>query len=108
MTSLIPTVSVAGLQVPAPLVPRIIAAFRGEYPALTEGLGDDASVRAVLKHWVTATLAAYESREAEAPADGAVAATREEYRRLAQEAFDQAVSDAGTIVEAPPPPAPAP
>lgn len=93
-------VPVAGLLVPDVLVPRIVAAMRGTYPTITAGLDDDASVRAVLRHWVTTTLAAYEGAVAGSGVDTAVEATREEYRLKAEQAREKAEADAGTITEA--------
>lgn len=98
-------VPVAGLLVPATLVPRIVAAMRGLYPSVTEGItDDDAAVRAVLKHWVTTTLSTFETAAvAISTADQieALKAQAEEEARLARE---KAEADAGTITE----PAPAP
>lgn len=97
----LPPVAVAGLLVPAPLVPRIIASLRGTYPQLTADLDDDAAVRAVLKFWVTSTLASYEAARAEAPVSGAVEATRAEYAERAEAARQKALQDAAQIIEAP-------
>ena len=102
----LPPVSVAGLQVPAELVPRIIAALRGVYPTVTEGLDDDAAVRAVLKYWVTVTLSSWEAQQVTAQATEAIVVaqqdleTANERSRLARE---QAEADAQAIQEAPPP-----
>lgn len=100
----VPYVQVAGLLVPAPLVPRIVASFRGVYPAITAGItDDDAAVRAVLKYWVTSTLSTYEGSVAGSGVDEAIDAAREEYRLRAEQARAQAEADAGTITEAPTP-----
>lgn len=98
----LPPVSVAGLQVPAPLVPRIITALRATYPQLTAELDDDASVRAVLKYWVTVTLANHEAAQALAPADDAAQAVLSDYRQKADDAHTKAVQDATAIVDNPP------
>ncbi len=56
---------VAGLSIPLPLIPRIIAALRATYPGITDGITDDeAAVRAVLKEVVSSALSVYESRTA--------------------------------------------
>lgn len=94
-------VPVAGLLVPTPLVPRIIAAFRATYPTITEGLDDDPAVRAVLKYLVTqilaqyeATLPAVEAKEQIQEIESQVVAAQEEARLKAQ-------NDADKIVENP-------
>lgn len=97
----IPTVQVAGLLVPAPLVPRIVAAVRGTYPTLADGLDDDASVRALLKHWIVTLLMAYEGAQAEAPLEGELAALRADYDARAEAARQKAADDAALIIENP-------
>lgn len=99
----IPTVSVAGLKVPAPLVPRIVASMRGVYPSVTGTLDDDAAVRAVLKFWVTSTLANWESQQWTAPTEEQVAAIQAEATAKAQQASKKAEEDAASIIEAAPP-----
>lgn len=98
----LPPVQVAGMLVPAVLVPRIVAAFRATYPQVTEGLADDPAVRAVLKYWTVTTLASYEAKLAEAPVDDVVQATRQEYAERARVAREQALAAASAIVENPP------
>lgn len=88
--------------VPAALVPRIVAAFRGTYPGVTEGLEDDPAVRAVLKYWVVSTLTAYEGQQAEAALPAAIEALRQEHAELGRLARAKATADAAEIVEAPP------
>jgi hypothetical protein len=98
-------VAVAGLRVPAPLVPRILAAMRGTYPTVTEGLDDDAAVRAVLKHWVTTTLAAWEEGQIITPLSEQLAQIRAAHaqaERQAAEVRARAEAAAATITEADP------
>lgn len=102
MTAPMPYVAVAGMRVPAVLVPRIVAAMRGTYPGVTADLDDDAAVRAVLRWWVKSTLTNWEARQAEAPVDDALAETRQTYRNLADAARQQAEADASTITDQPP------
>lgn len=94
-----PPVPVAGLLVPAALVPRIIAALRATYPDLTMGLEPEAAVRAVLKHWVTITLAAHEAAAAEAPVQQVVEQVQGEYKIKANQAREKALTDANQIVD---------
>lgn len=98
-----PTVAIAGLRVPISLAARLIAALRGIYPNLTEGLGDDDAVRAVLKFWMTSTLTTHEGAMAEAPLADVLEATRAEYQRLADAAREKARADADTIQADPAP-----
>lgn len=95
-------VPVAGMLVPVQLVPRIVAALRGTYPTITDGLAGDAAVRAVLRWWVKSTLADWEARAAEAPVDDAVAETRQSFRELARQAREQAQAAADLIIDQPP------
>lgn len=96
------TVPVAGLLVPAALVPRIMAAMRGLYPEVTNGIADnDAMVRAVLKHWVTVTLSQWESEQAKAPVVDALQQVTAEYETASEDARAKAVSDAALIMENP-------
>lgn len=95
------------MQVPVQLVPRIVAAMRGTYPTVTDGLDDNDAVRAVLRWWVKSTLADWESRQAEAPVDAAVADTRQLYRDKARQARQAAEAAADLITDLPPETAPA-
>jgi hypothetical protein len=95
-------VPVAGLLVPAVLVPRILAAMRGTYPTVTADLDDDAAVRAVLKHWVTATLSAFEAQQVAAPVVDQLAALQEEARIREAAARQEAEAAAGLITDAAP------
>lgn len=97
-------VPVAGMLVPVQLVPSIVAAMRGTYPLITDGLDDEAAVRAVLRWWVKSTLTEYEARKAESGVDDAVAETRQVYREKAQEARTRAEAAADLITDAPPAP----
>lgn len=90
-------VSVAGLRVPVTLVPRVIASFRGMYPALTEGLDDDTAVRAVLKEWVTSTLTVWEGMQALGTASEAVETLQTEAADRAAEAQESARAAADLI-----------
>jgi len=101
----IPYVPVAGLRVPATLVPRIIAAFRGIYPTVTDGLDDEAAVRAVLLHWVSTTLTTYESREVSKPVQAAADDLVAEAEMKGRKARDAAALAASMIVSAPTEPA---
>lgn len=96
-----PYVPVAGMQVPTPLVPRIVAAMRGTYPAVTEGLDDEAAVRAVLRFWTKSLVADYEAAQAQAPLEGALADLRATYRAKAEAARQQAQAAADLITDAP-------
>lgn len=96
-------VPVAGLLVPAPLVPRIVSGVRRLYPALAEGKDDDAAVRAWLKHMVTGLLAQAEVAATLEPLDQALDDTRADYEARAEAARAKATADAALIVEAPPP-----
>lgn len=101
VTPAIPPVAVAGLLVPAPLVPRIVAALRGTYPTLTAGMTDDQTVRAVLKFWIGSTLSAYEGQVVLGGVDSAVEETRRGYADKADRARAKALKDADAIREAP-------
>ncbi|WP_394620959.1 hypothetical protein JNUCC0626_18250 [Lentzea sp. JNUCC 0626] len=95
-----PVVPVAGLRVPASLVPQIIAAMRHLYPTVTADLDDDAAVRAVLRHWVTVTLTTFAAQRVSAPVADRVAAIREEARVAELAAREAAEAAAGLITEA--------
>lgn len=94
-------VPIAGLRVPLPLVPRIVAAVRGLYPTVAEGLDNDAAIRAWLKHITSVTLAQWEAQQAAAGVTQAVEETRAEYALAADTARQNALADAAAIVEAP-------
>lgn len=101
MSQPFPTRTVAGLAVPLPLAPRIIEAFRGTYPTLTQDIEDgEAAVRAALKHIVTVTLANWEESQATVAEDEAIAAVREDYHNRAAAARAKALSDASYITDA--------
>jgi Spy/CpxP family protein refolding chaperone len=55
-------VATLSITVPDTLAPRVVAAFRGQYPDLTAGLTDAAAARAVIRHIVRTTVTAHESR----------------------------------------------
>lgn len=97
----LPPVQIAGMLVPAPLAARIIAAMRATYPQVTEGLDDDAAVRAVLRYWAVSTLAAHEEQQTQALLPDALEATRQEYAAQGQAAREKALADATAIVDAP-------
>lgn len=102
-------VTVAGLRVPVTLVPRVIASFRGMYPSLTEGLDDDAAVRAVLKEWVTSNLMVWEGLQATGTANETAENLQLEAIEKSTEAQEAArlaadlIVDGGTSVQAPAP-----
>lgn len=56
------------IDVPAALVPRVVAAMRATYPSLTAGLTDAEAGRAVIRHLVRSVVAAYEAEQARASA----------------------------------------
>lgn len=99
-------VPVAGLLVPAPLVPRIVRAVRALYPSLTDGKDDDRAIRSWLKYLVTQTVAQAEAQAALAPVEDAVEATRIDYQKRAEKAREKAEKDSDAIVEAVTPSAP--
>lgn len=103
MTSPPTHVSVAGLLVPVEYVPSIIAAIRAQYPTVTEGKGDDAAVRAFLKHVIATTWATHQASLALAPAAGAVEQVRAQYTEAASLARQQALAAAASIEEVPGP-----
>ncbi len=100
MATEIPYVPVAGLRVPATLVPRIIASMRGIYPNLTVGLDDEAAVRAVLRYWVTSTLATYEGQQSDEETLAAIEAIQAQADEKARLAREKAIRDAAAIVDA--------
>lgn len=105
MTNPVPAeVSVAGLRVPATLVPRIVRAFRRRYPDLTADKDDDTAVRAVLRFWVTDTLAWAEADAVMTEAEPAAQQLLQDYRAQAEKARQAALAAAGRITEAAPPP----
>ena len=94
--------SVAGLRIPLPLVPRIIAAMRARYPEATAGITDpDRAVRAAIYAWVVETLAEYEAAAALAPLDITIAQTVAAFEDKAKQAKAKAVQDAKSIAEDP-------
>lgn len=95
-------IPVAGLLVPTPLVPRIIAAIRGMYPTVTADLDDDAAVRAWLKYIVGSTLSTWEGATAQAPVVDAIEEIRADYAQRGEEARQQALAAAELIKENPP------
>lgn len=97
-------VSVAGLRIPAPLAVRIIAAIRSTYPSVVADRDDEGAVRAVLIHWITTTLSAYEGQQADLSAEETVARLRAEAAEKAAKAREKAVADAKYIQETPTPP----
>lgn len=100
-TPQVPEVSLAGLRIPAPLAPEIIAALRDAYPTITEGRDDEGVVRGVLLWLIESTLVQYRGRQAENAAAEAVEAVRAEHADKAAEARDEARKDAKTIREVP-------
>lgn len=92
-----PNVSLAGLQVPDTLIPRIVAACRGVYPTLTEGKTNTQAVLAVVKYWFSTTLAQWEGSQAQAPAQGAIDNIHAQYSQQAEQARTKATTDADAI-----------
>lgn len=90
-------IPIAGMLVPRTLAPRIVAAIRKLYPSVTDGLGDDAAVRAWLKHVVVTTLATAEAQAAQEPVTAAVEVVKEQYQAKANEARDKALAAGDTI-----------
>ncbi|MBP2323344.1 hypothetical protein JOF56_003729 [Kibdelosporangium banguiense] len=74
--------------------------MRGLYPTATADLDDEAAVRAVLKHWVTTTLATFEAQRVAAPMAEQVAALQADAQQKEQAAREQAERAAGLITEA--------
>jgi len=104
----IPYVPVAGLRVPATVVPRIIRALRGVYPEITTGKDDEAAVRAVLLYWIDYTVTSHEATlaESEVAVEAAISELFEDRLRRVQEARDRAKAAVSTIQQVPTPPAP--
>lgn len=98
----IPTVSIGGLRIPVPLTSRIFPALRDAYPTITDGLGDEAVVRAVLKWIITTTLSSYEGKLAEDQEVLSVENERERVRERGRLAREQAQRDAEAITEVTP------
>lgn len=95
------TRTVAGLEVPLPLAPRIIEAIRARYAEATAGIADpDAATRAALKAWVIETLADYEHAKALQPLDLAIAQTVTTFETKAEAARQKALTDGETIRDA--------
>lgn len=91
---------VAGLRVPLPLVPRIIAALCARYPEATAGITDpDAMVRAALKAWVVESLASFEETAAMAPLNATIAQTVTTFEKKANAARDKALEDSLLITD---------
>lgn len=101
----IPEVSLAGLRIPAPLVPEIILALRDGYPTITADRDDEGVVRGVLLWIIESTLVQYRSRQAEAAAAEAVEVVRKEQATKAEKARAKARDDAKLIREVPSGPA---
>lgn len=99
MTAPMPYRDVMGMRIPLPLVARIIAALRAEYPDVVEGKDNDAAVRAVVRYWVTTTLVNYEARTAAAAARETAAQATAAVETAAAEAFQKAKDDAQLITE---------
>lgn len=92
------------MKVPLALVPRIIEALRKTYPTLTDGLDNDAAVRAVVRYWVVTTLTNYETQKAAAPIAQRVTETQEELDATVLAARTKAFDDAKLIEDAVVPP----
>lgn len=97
------TMTVAGMQVPIALVPRIVAALRARYPAVTAEISDDhAAVQAVLAHWVINSVVAYETDQALAPLEDELQRVRDQFTVAAERARANALTAVAAIVPAVP------
>jgi hypothetical protein len=92
---------VAGLRIPMTLIPRIVAAFRDSYPQITEGLSDDAAVRAVLRDYVSSVLSMYEAKTASEAVQEEIRQKQASLGAIAAEAAAQAQQDVQAIPDAP-------
>ena len=90
---------IAGFRVPAELAVRILAAMRGSYPTITDGLGDDSAFKAVLKHLIVTILVQYEGQIAEAAASEAVKQVQAQFAQKGNDARAKATSDAEAIAD---------
>jgi hypothetical protein len=98
VTTPIPTRTVAGLEIPLDLVPRIIAAIYARYPDATKGITDpELAVRVALAAWVEELLSDYEAGQARAPLPMAVAQTIADYDARSTQARTKAKQDAKRI-----------
>jgi hypothetical protein len=90
--------TLAGLDMPADLVPRIMAALRGTYPDLTAGLADIPAVLAVIRYWVQQTLADWEAKQAAGgPLSDLLDQVTAQYVTKTQQGRSKAVTDAADI-----------
>lgn len=96
----VPYVSVAGLRVPATLVPRIVAAFRGTYPDVTADHDEEEAVRQVLKYLVEVIVTTHESKAASTPVMAAADEMVAEAQERGRKAREAALAAVGTIVTA--------
>ncbi|SDN78889.1 hypothetical protein [Geodermatophilus sp. DSM 45219] len=86
------------VEVPADLAPRVYAAIRSVYGALTAEIPDDnEAAEAVVAYWLQDTLATGESRAAGLPVIDEVAAVEEKFRKAADRAREKAMRDAEAI-----------
>ena len=91
-------VPVAGLRVPATLVPTILAAMRDEYPHLAD-LSDNAVVRGTVHLWVTDLLGRYALRQGAEARDAAVEEADTAATERTKKAHAKAMEDAASIKE---------
>lgn len=89
-----------GQRIPAELAPRVLAAIRGLYPSVTEGMNDKQAVAAWIKYVITATLANWEGNGALVGAEEAAELARREFQAKAIAAREKAKRDADAISEA--------
>jgi len=102
----IPAVPVAGLLVPADVVPQIVRGFRILYPGVTDGMGDEDAVQAVLLNLVNFALTSEASmRENQAMAEE-MELVRVKYSQRSEEAQHAAREAAKRIRKAPKPTVP--
>lgn len=100
MTDPTPTyVPIAGLKVPAELVPQIVAAMRWQYPAETDGKTDNAAVKAALRAMVKDLLSRYALAVGVEQVEVEVKNTRQQYEEAARQSRQQALDAADTILE---------
>lgn len=96
-----PPVEVAGLIIPADMAAEIIAAFRALYPTITDGLDDDAAVRAVLIWMITSSLQSYYGRQSSRAMEKTIEQIRGQYAVRARELEERVRAAAATIKEKP-------
>lgn len=93
-------VEIAGLIVPAEMVPRLIVAFRGVYRQVTETIqNDEEAIQAVLKFWTTQVLETWEGLRAEEELAEQLEQLRQDAYAKRDKARDKARKDAEKILK---------